>query len=323
MANENTELAEQPDHKIFLTSGTLPVARLLTRQMKQAGNNVTAMTGTNEGALVIRSDGGLPVYAHADRQGEIRGMLSMAKATVVVHLLPLKAAHSPYLASPVDAEMLVNATRAAVEAAKETEVGYFIHLSHAFLYGDTGGERATEDFRLSPGDAPLRQAAIEAEGIVKASGLRYTILRTGYVYSPDEAYLRQINADIRAGRPVHCGDGTHKANWVTAHDLNQLLKIVIDAQPEDVVFNAVDDEPISAKHFLEELAEQQGIEAQGVLANLLKAVIPAQAGDLLTLNTQASNAKAKEQLGWTLQYPTAKAGLEEVLLQWRAAFTKS
>ena len=101
---ETTESNEKVALSVFISAGTSLVGRAVTRACVAAGHKVTAMTTNRAGAEIIRADGGLPVYAEAHHAGEIKSMMTMAKADVAVHLAPQLANEAPFLGVDVDVE---------------------------------------------------------------------------------------------------------------------------------------------------------------------------------------------------------------------------
>jgi len=319
---DETAMTETPEYSVFLTDGTMPLARVLTRLLIEGGHKVTAMTDTADGAAMIREDGGLPVFADPNRAGEIVGMLKLAKADVIVHIAPQNANLSPYARTSYSAEQVLESTKAIVEAAQTAEIGYFVYPSFAMLYGNTGGTFADETKSLGKVDDPLAKVGRQAEILVMESGLNYTILRAGYVYGPTSPVMRAISDALSAGRPVHTGKGDNVAPWVTTVDMATALYLAIYEQPHNEIFNIVDDLPATPREFLDQLAIEQGIATQGGMAALLKRFNRPQAPELLGLSTRVSNIKAKDALGWTPKFADYKAGIDDLLLSWRMELGK-
>lgn len=318
--NEEKELVETEALSVFLTDGTAPVSRALTRRLVEAGHTVTAMTDGHAGAALVREDGGLPVFVDATRAGEVRGMLQMCAADVVINTAPQKANQPPFAAPDYDIGLIEKVTAVIITAAKEAEVGHFIHTSFALLYGDTGGKVADEASPLSDADDALIKAGKSAEAIVKAGGLPYCIVRAGFIYSADSAVLQATDAAVKALRPVHTGDARHLAAWITASDLADLLLRVTIEKPSGETFNGVDDVPAAPKAFVEYLISSQGVQPASPFTSLLRALLPNRGATRLGFSTQVSNGKAKQALGWRPQFADYRAGIEDILMTWRASF---
>ena len=121
---------------VFITGGSDPIGLALTRMLVAAGHRVIGMTDGSDGASRVREAGGLPVFADPVRAGEIRGMLVMAKADVVIHAAPMSANEIPVTAWDYTPEQLIDETAALIEAAREAGVERALHLSYALVYTD-------------------------------------------------------------------------------------------------------------------------------------------------------------------------------------------
>jgi nucleoside-diphosphate-sugar epimerase len=314
-----TNLADATSSNIFLTDGDNPIGRKLVSTLSKAGYRVTARTASSVGAEQIRQLGGLPVFAQLDRATEIRSMLQMSKAQIVVHTAPQNANHPPFTTPEITPERLEKENQAVVQASREAEVAYFVHLSYAFLYGDTGEQIADENAKLSAdGDAYIK-AGKSAEALVKDSGIAYSIIRLGYLYGADSDVLKQVNKTLTAARPVETGDGK-VVSWVSVDDSAQLVAQVVEKRPAESIYNGVDDQPISLKTFIDFLLTAQGIQTNSPLASILSMILPKKAASLLKFSTQVSNTKAKEELDWNLKFPSYQEGLKDLLMSWRANF---
>ncbi|MFW5749115.1 MAG: NAD-dependent epimerase/dehydratase family protein, partial [Chloroflexota bacterium] len=225
---------------------------------------------------------------------------------------------SPFLRSDYPAEAIVESTRAAVDAAKTLDVANFVHVSYAWLYGDTGDTLAEETAPLGDAQDPYFKAGKAAEAIVRGSGLRYCIVRAGYAYGVLSPAMRTVNAALRAGRPVHTGPGHNDAPWVYDEDLANAIVLATLLHTPEAVYNVVDDEPATPRAFVDYLSTAQGMQPQGAVAALLKLFSRAQTSALLSLSTRVSNARAKSVLGWEPRFKHYRAGIDEILLLWRA-----
>lgn len=314
-----TNLADATPTNIFLTDGDNPIGRKLVSTLSKLGYRVTARTVSSKSAEEIRQLGGLPVFAELDRATEIRSMLQMSKAQIVVHTASQNANHPPFTPPEIKPEALVKETQSVVQASREAEVEYFIHLSYAFLYGDTGDHVADENAKLASSDDAYIQAGKSAETLVKDSGLSYSIIRMGFVYGADSTVLKQVDQTLKSARAIESGAGK-LASWISADDAAGLVEQVIAKRPAESVYNGVDDQPISLKTFIDFLMTSQGLQTDIPFASLFSRFLPKKVASLLNISTQVSNAKAKEELGWNLKFPSYQEGLKDLLMSWRSNF---
>lgn len=319
-ASEETaiEKHDNPALTILLTAGISATGQALTRTLTERGHKVYAVVDTAAAAQTIRELGGFPTFLDLTRAGEITSALKMSGATVIVHLDPLTGNHVPFQARDWDADRLRDSALALTEGASAIEEPPFIvYPSYAFLYA-ASDEPVTEDAPLrSAGESPLLKAALDAERAITGADIPYCLLRVGYIYGPHDPALNVLFETLRAGRPVSTGDG--HANWVHSDDLADALVRVVEAQPAGETFNIVDDDPASPAAFMEHFVSMLGMAVpEGFLLRLGRLFGNKSANMLLALDAQASNARARESLGWQPKYPDRETGLAQTLLIWRA-----
>ena len=87
-----------------------------------------------------------------------------------------------------------------------------------------------------------------------------------------------------------------------------------DEQKATGVFNIVDDDPAPVAQWLPYLAKCAGAKPPLRLPKWLGRMLAGdQAVAMMTQGRGSSNAKAKEQLGWQLRYPSWRQGFQEAL----------
>jgi nucleoside-diphosphate-sugar epimerase len=135
-------------------------------------------------------------------------------------------------------------------------------------------------------------------------------LRYGGLYGPGatDDYIELVR---KRWFPL-IGDGAGYFSWVHLDDAASATVLAIEQKAKGV-FNIVDDEPAPVRDWLPYLAELVGAKqprrVPGWLARRLL-------GDMIIVMTQRrgfSNAKAKQELGWELRYPSWRQGFKEAL----------
>ncbi len=304
---------------ILITGGQTNVGLEAVRQATARGHKVTALTVGSEGGARIRAAGGLPGYSEGLRPGELKSLMTMAQADVVLHLasqaingFPAKGhweAHS---------RLLTDGVSAVIGAAKATGAKFLVYASYALVYGDSHGEWLAEG---DEGHAdPAFRAAQNAEQRVLESGIRACVLRAGFNYGATEIGTGALLDNIRGGRYVHTGDSHSVFNWIHAADLAQAALLAAEKQAAGEIINVVDDHPASAAEFAAHLATSVGAElsTRRMPGFMLERATSEMQRTLLTVSARLKNDKAKQLLGWKPRYPDYRAGLEQTLLEWRA-----
>ncbi|MCA9903658.1 MAG: NAD(P)-dependent oxidoreductase [Anaerolineae bacterium] len=301
---------------VFVNGGTTPLGRALVRRLVTAGHRVTATVSDSVEAGLLRQDGALPSYPDLTRAGELRSAVAASKSTVFVNLAPTYPNQPPQGVSDWDTglQLVSKGTTAAIEAAKATDVEFFIQGSFSFLGGDEHDHGEHE-----PPTAPFIDEARLAEERVEQSGLNACILRFGFVYSAESPALQALRQALLRGRRVMLGSTHTRANWIQAEDGAQALALAIAQRPVGETLYIVDDQPATPADFVRTLADALGVSVPAQLPALAQRVFASETQlALLEQPSGASNVEAKERLGWTLQYPTMARGLDRALLTWRA-----
>lgn len=189
--------------RIMITGAFGNVGRSAVAACLEAGDSVTlfeADTGRNRrlARSLLREwdrSGPAPRLLFGDIRDPEALRVAVAGQEAVVHLaaiIPPAADRFPELARTVNVEGTRNLLAACrAEAACRTGGGVpgetgsirFVHASSIAAYGDRVDDYwigAADTLRPSPGDA-YAASKIEAEGLVRGSGLEWTILRLSYV----------------------------------------------------------------------------------------------------------------------------------------------
>jgi nucleoside-diphosphate-sugar epimerase len=304
---------------IFITGGTTAVGREATRQLVARGHKVTALTQGSQGAALVHQDGGLPAFSDPFRPGEIRSLLIMSKADVVLHLMPQIPNGFPQRDAGWDANVRVlkEGTEAVVQAASETGVKCVVFASYALLYGDTHDEWVTEEGELRAGAA--FRPAFEAEQRVLDGTVPACVLRSARVYGAGDGGTLVLKDALQNGRGLYLGNGHNVQSWVHVGDLARAAVLAAEQQPAGQIFNVADDQPATPAELANQLAAGLGVSAPSALSGFaLRMMTSELQRELVDLSLRVKNDKAKSVLGWSPRCPDYPSGIEQVLLAWRA-----
>ncbi len=304
---------------IFITGGTTALGRETTRQLTARGHKVTALTVGSQGAVQVRQDGGLPAFSDPFRAGEIKSLLTMAKADVILHLMPQIQNNFPNRKTDwnLNARVLKDGTNAVLEAAQSAGVKFIVFPSYATVYGDTHGEAVTEESALHTPSA-LRNVA-EAEKRV-ASNPASCILRAGLVYGAGDEGTEALKDALQNGSGLYLGNGHNVQSWIYVADLARAVVLAAEQQPAGQVFNIADDHPATPAEFARALAAGLGVGMPGTLTGGfgLRMMTTETQRELTDLSLRVNSDKAKNTLGWSAKSADFRAGIEQTLLSWRA-----
>ncbi len=318
MTNQTTETTTL---SIFITGGDTGMGRLLTRALVKHGHRVTSTTHTAAGAAAIRHDGALPTYPDLARPGDLRGMMMMAKADIVVHLAASPLNGTPQYAADYDVMMrALTSSDEITLAAGQAGVKRIIFPSFAFLYGDTGGVAVDENAPLSRSN-PLFSAAAEAEAAVLDGGIPGYVLRTGYIYGGYSEALRGLQSRLGVGGNV--ASGKNPAAWLHEDDLTAALVKLVEYQPKrdevDQVYNLAEDATATPDTVINEFGTAFGVGEPAKMPDfMMRLRLPATQRALLDTSFAINSDKFKKAFDWKVTNTNRVAGLDKALLVWRA-----
>ena len=304
--------------RIFVAGATGAIGRPLVPQLLAAGHEVVGMTRSEERAAAIRAAGAEAVVADVYDAGALVRALRDAQPEVVVNALtdiPRVIDLRKYEQAMAGLNRIrTEGYRNLVEAARRAGARRIVAEAIAFLYAPGDGP-ATEDDPVWH-DAPepfatTLRATLEGERTVLESGLDALVLRYGWFYGPGTQYAHDgaTAAMIRARRYPVVGGGAGVSSFIHVDDAAEATVAAVGSGATGVI-NVVDDDPAPAREWLPEVARTLGAKpprrAPAFVARLAAGRI---AVAFSTKQRGASNARAKEALGWTPAHPTWRGTL--------------
>ncbi len=251
--------------------------------------------------------------------GDVRPDVILHQATAIPASIDMRRFADAFA---VTNRLRTEGTRHLVAAARAVNARVIAQSFAGWPYAREGGPVKTEDDPLDPDPPaamrPTLDAIRELESAVLAA--QGTVLRYGAFYGPGtslSATGSQLDLLKRRQFPI-VGRGTGIWSFAHIEDVAAATAMAVD-QGATGVYNIVDDEPAPVAEWLPYAAQVIG--AKPPLR------IPRWAGRLLVgehvavlMNDVrgASNAKAKQQLGWTPRYATWREGFTSALRDGRA-----
>jgi nucleoside-diphosphate-sugar epimerase len=304
--------------RVFVAGGTGVMGQRLVPQLVARGHQVTATTSSAGKLGLLRrmgADGLVMDGLNAVSVGEV---VAAARADAIVHEMTAIAGkpdmkHMDRWFATTN-RLRTEGTDHLLAAAGATGVPHVVAQSYASWNGiRTGGWVKTEEDGLDPmtGTAagPVMDAIGHLERVVLSAG--GAALRYGGLYGPG-ATDDQVEL-VRKRQFLLVGDGAGYCSWVHLDDAASATVLAVEQQARGV-FNVVDDEPAPAREWLPYLAACAGAKPPMRVPTWLARLL---AGDVaVTMMTQGrgfSNAKARQELGWQLRYPSWRQGFTAAL----------
>jgi UDP-glucose 4-epimerase len=152
------------------------------------------------------------------------------RPTLVVHAAAQISVPRSLSDPELDRSINVGGTRRVVEAARSTGARVVFLSSGGAIYGDTNG--ATEESPPRP-TSPYGRHKLEAEAIVRGSGVPYAIARLANVYGPGQraggegGVVAVLASQLEAGEPVTIhGDGCQTRDFIHLDDVISALLLL-------------------------------------------------------------------------------------------------
>jgi nucleoside-diphosphate-sugar epimerase len=266
-------------------------------------------------AALVRTPGTEPAGTRAV-EGDITDPASLLRAIdaaqpdAIVHLAAATAATRD---ADVIEKVNVDGTRNLVDAASAAGVERFVFCS-TVVTGDAYGETLTEDSTLPIG-TPYGRSKQRGEDIVRASGLRNTIVRPGHIYGAGGWYESEFVKRLQqTGRFAVVGKGDNWWDVVRVEDVAAALVLAVERAPDGRVYHVADDEPIRYYDFVALTAAALGVgKPRRVPVALAKMVAGADPVAAVTRSAKTSNDRIKRELGWAPHYRNARVGVPDAV----------
>ena len=304
--------------RVFVAGATGAIGRLLVPRLLAAGHEVTGMTRSEERAARLRDAGADAVVCDVYDRDALARALGEARPEVVVNeLTDIPPALNPRRFESQMAglnRIRTEGYRNLVDAARAAGARRLVAESIAFIYAPGRGAAAEDDPLWDDVPEPFAttlRATLEGERTVLDSGLEALVLRYGWFYGPGTQYAADgaTTQMIRKRRFPIVGGGAGLSSFIHVEDAAEATVAAVDASATGVL-NIVDDEPAAAHEWLPEVAQRLGAKpprhAPAFVARL------AAGSFAVAFSTQqrgASNARAKEALGWAPARPTWRGTL--------------
>jgi nucleoside-diphosphate-sugar epimerase len=300
--------------RVFVAGGTGVIGMRLVPQLVARGHEVTATTTSAAKVRLLAELGAEGVVMDGLDAASVGEAVAAARPdTIVNEMTGLSERHAgkPNMRKADRFFASTNRLRSEgndhlLAAAEGTGVSHFVAQGHASMNGvRTGGWVKTEEDPLEVIEGTRAINHLE-EAVVGAGG---AVLRYGGFYGAgaNDDQVRYVRKRLV---PL-IGAGTGVFSWIHVDDAVSATVLAVEKQATGV-FNIVDDEPAPVSEWLPYLARCVGARPPRRIPAWLARLV---AGDMvvgmMTEGRGFSNAKARRELGWELQYPSWRLGFEK------------
>jgi nucleoside-diphosphate-sugar epimerase len=305
---------------IFLAGATGAVGRALIPQLIEHGHGVTGTTRSTVKAEELRGLGITPVVVDGlDRDGLINAVRATEPDAIVHQMTALSGLNDLRRfekAFAMTNRLRTEGTDHLLAAGREVGAPVIAQSFAGWPYEPAGGPIKTEDDPLM--DAPPKQmrATIAAirhiEQVVPAAG--GMVLRYGGFYGPGTGL--EPGGDqwemIRDRKFPLVGDGGGMWSLCHIEDAASATVAAIEHPAPGAILNICDDEPAPAREVLPFIAERIGAKAPRHLPRWVARLMGEHMVHLTCTARGASNARAKQVLGWEPSIPSWREGFAQL-----------
>jgi nucleoside-diphosphate-sugar epimerase len=307
--------------RVFVAGATGAIGSPVVRDLVAAGHDVTGLTRRPERTPALEAAGAAAAVADVFDAEALREAVVAARPEVVLHLLTdIPARLDPRRYAELMAgndRIRVEGTSNLVAAAKAAGARRIVAESIAFAYRPGSEGLRVEDDPLNLGAPAPMGRTIEAldslERQVGESGLEAVVLRFGWLYGPRTSYAASDGSqadEVRRRRLPIVGKGTGVQSFVHVDDAAAAVLAALDGPPG--TYNVVDDEPAQQREWLPVYAQAIGAPSPRRVPRWLAGLVAGRGLiGMVVAMPGASNARAKDELGWQPRYASWRQGFAQ------------
>jgi len=188
------------------------------------------------------------------------------------------------------------------------------YLSTTGVYGDRQGGAVDEDSERVPASQRGRRRVAAEDGwldLWRAHGVPVHIFRLAGIYGPGRNALETV----RQGRARRIRKPGQVFGRIHLDDIVGALRVSMARPNPGVAYNLTDDEPAAPDEVIAHACELLGVDPPPLQDfEAIKDSLSPMALSFYGENKRVSNRRIKDELGWTLKWPTYREGLKGLLV---------
>jgi nucleoside-diphosphate-sugar epimerase len=309
--------------RIVVAGATGAVGRQLLPRLVDAGHEVVGLVRRPERSEVVRRLGGRAVVSDLLDAEAVAAAVAAAEPEAIVHM-------ATALAGGVDPRhfdrdfaatnrLRTEGTDHLLAAGRAVGVRRVVAQSYAgWPYARIGGVVKREEDPLDPDPPAPFAATLTAirhleDAVTGASWTEGVVLRFGALYGPGTSLATDPRGEhaelIRRRRFPVVGDGAGVWSFLHVEDAASATVAAL-THGERGVYNIVDDDPAPVADWLPQIARAVGGKPPRHVPRWIGRLAAGEGGAVMMTEVRgASNAKARQELGWSPRHPS-----------WRSAF---
>lgn len=305
--------------KILIAGATGVIGRQLVPRLVAKSYEVIAMTRSPEKQEMIREQGAIPGIAEALDAEQVGRLVAETQPEVIVHeLTALKSLDIRHFdrAFALTNRLRTEATDHLLAAGRAVGTRRFVAQSYAgWTYARTGGPVKSESDPLDPEPVAAMRETLEAiryleSAVINARWTDGIVLRYGGLYGPGTSMDSngEHTDQIRQRKFPIIGDGGGIWSFVHVEDAAEATVAAIESGRRGI-YNIVDDEPAPVAEWLPAIADMLGAKPPRRVPRWLGRLMAGEAATVMMIEIRgASNARAKQELGWQPRHSSWRQG---------------
>ena len=305
---------------IFIAGATGAVGRALIPQLIEHGHAVTGTTRSQDKAEALRALGATPVVVDGLDRPAVMEAVRAAEPDAIVHQMTALAGLSDLrkfeAAFAMTSRLRTEGTDNLLAAARTVGATVVAQSYAGWPYEPVGGSVKTEDDPLMADPPKAMRSTVDAlryleRNVTAAGGMA---LRYGGFYGPGTGLApggEQWEV-VRARKFPIVGDGGGVWSFCHTTDAASATVAALERPVAGAILNVCDDEPAPVREWLPALAQAVGAKPPRHVPRWVGRLLGAQLVLMLCDARGASNARAKEALGWTPSVPTWREGFAQL-----------
>src|SRR5262245_43507646 len=306
--------------KILVAGATGALGKQLVPRLVARGHDVTGLIRNPSKADEVRQLGARPAVADALDPDAVASAVAAAQPEVIVHQLTALSGRMDVRNFDrwfaLTNRLRTEGTDHLLAAGRAVGIRRFVAQSYAgWPFARAGGAVKAEDEPLDPAPAATMSETLAAirhgEGAVAgADWTEGVVLRYGSFYGPGTSFASDGEnlEQIRRRRFPVVGKGGGVWSFIHVADAADATVAAIEHGRRGI-YNVVDDDPAPVAEWLPELAQQLGSKQPMRVPRLIGRMAVGEAGvRMMTELRGASNAKAKQELGWQPAHASWRQG---------------
>jgi nucleoside-diphosphate-sugar epimerase len=310
--------------KVFVAGASGALGKPVVRELLARGHEVVAMTSTESKRPTLEELGAAAVVGDVFDGRRMVELLRSAEPEGVVNVASKWSVYPTRVSQVTPAnEIREQGARNMVGAAAAAGVRRYVNESMVFVYGY--GDHAQPLSESQPPGQERRKglqrvidAIVAAEQVVRdhseSGEIEGACMRFGFFHGQHADSTQRMFDMVRKRRLPLIGEGDSVRSWIELDDAASAVVDALERAPAGSVYNVVDDEPVSMREYIGEIVRLTGSKPPRRMPYWLvntgaSYVAPAFGRGRLPI----SNAKLKQELGWSPRYPSYRDALRQVV----------